>query len=435
MNSGTGFLSRSQRDNPSSWRRWSGVASSPDFLLVPFLGVLLLARVLTDDRSAPDSRHSGGLNLSAGIAVLFILVAGGLLLRRRHGVLPTALAVLWLCVWTAIAVNTSGASTETLREGVREASVIALAVIVYNARGAVTVPRATRLVQLVGFAPALLALYQLATHTGIDVGGYLRANGTFAHPNSAVMFFAIAATASLWRYLDYGRRRSDALLVILFAAAVISTFSIDGLITLLAMMVAFGALHPGSLRIKLIPYMVGGLVVLVFFATPLGTQRIVSESSTSLAAGEPSTSLSWRINKWETLLPEWEQSPVFGQGLGTTTTAEDTLAAPFGRVPPHNEYVRYLVETGVLGLTVLVAALAFLILCLARKRKIPGTLDAGTFNASSLALAVLAGCLVNSLADNTILDTPTSYAAALIIAAVLALPGVEVRRAPAPQTA
>jgi hypothetical protein len=52
---------------------------------------MLLVRVLTDDRSAPDSRQSGSLNLSGGIAVLFIAVAGGLLLRRRHGMLPTAL--------------------------------------------------------------------------------------------------------------------------------------------------------------------------------------------------------------------------------------------------------------------------------------------------------------------------------------------------------
>jgi O-antigen ligase len=412
----------SQQSNLSQWQRGFGVASGPDLLLVPFLGVLLLARVLTDDRSAPDSRHSGGLNLSAGIAVLFILVAGGLLLRRRHGVLPTALAILWLCVWTVVALNTSGASTETLREGVREASVIALAAIVYNARGTVTVPLATRLVQLVGLAPALLALYQLASHTGMDVGGYLRANGTFAHPNSAVMFFAIAATASLWRYLDYGRHHSDALLVALFAAAVVSTFSLDGLLTLFAMMVAFGALHPGPLRVKLVPYLVGGLVVLVFFATPLGTQRIVSESSTSLAAGEPSTSLSWRINKWETLLPEWEQSPVFGQGLGTTTTAENTLAAPFGRYPPHNEYVRYIVETGILGMAILLVGLTILVVSLFRKRKIPGSVDAGTFNAPSLGIVIIVGCLVNSLADNTILDTPTSYAAALIIASVLAYP-------------
>ncbi len=116
----------SQRDRLSSWRRSLDATSGVDLLLVPFLAVMLFVRVLTDDLSAPDSRHTGSLNLSGAIAVLFILVAAGLLLRRRHGVLPTVLVVLWLCVWTAIAVNTSGASGETLREGVREVSVVAL---------------------------------------------------------------------------------------------------------------------------------------------------------------------------------------------------------------------------------------------------------------------------------------------------------------------
>jgi O-antigen ligase len=421
----------------SPWRLGLDALSGLDLLLVSFLGVMLLVRVLTDDLSAPDSRHSGSLNLSAVIAVVFILLAVGLLLYRRHGVLPMALAGLWLCVWMAIAVNTNGASTETLREGVREVSVIALAAIIYNARGAVTVPIATRLVQFVGLVPAILALYQLATHTGMDVAHVLRANGTFAHPNSAAMFFAIAAAASLWRYLDNGRRRSDALLMALFAAALIATFSIDGLVTLVAMLTAFGVLRPGSLRVKLGPCAVAGVVVLVFFAIPLGAQRVASESSTSLAAadrGETNSTLDTRFYRWKTLLPEWERSPLFGRGLGTTTTTESTLASRLNGLLPHNEYIRYLVETGIVGLAILLAALAILLRVLFRKRKFPGTQAGGTFNAPALAIAAIVGCLVNSLADNTLLNSPTCYAAALIVAAVLALPGNEKRRGPALQT-
>jgi hypothetical protein len=418
----------SQRSSLPSWRREFGVASGLDLLLVLFLGVTLLVRVLTDDLSAPDSRHSGSLNLSAAIAVLFILVAIGFLLRQRHGLLATILTALWLCIWTAVAVNTRGASTETLREGVREVSVIALAVIVYNARGAVTVPIATRVVQLIGVAPAIVALYQLAAHTGVDISGNLRSYGTFAQPNSAAMFFAIAATASLWRYLDNGRRRSDMLLMTLFIAALITTFSLDGLITLLTMLTVLGALRPGSFQSKLGPFAIAVIIVLVFFATPLGAQRVAKESSTSLSTterGAANNSLAWRIDKWKMLLPEWERSSLLGQGLGTTVTVERIPGNKFAGEPPLNEYVRYLVETGVIGLTILLAALAILIRGLLRKRKIPGTLDSGTFNAPTLALAIIAGCLVNALADNTILNSPMSYTAALIVAAVLASPSSE----------
>jgi O-antigen ligase len=422
----------------SSWRRGLDAASGLDLVLVPFLAAMLFVRVLTDDLSSPDSRHTGSLNLSSVIALLFILLAGWLLLRRRHGLLPTVLAMLYLCIWTAIAVNTSGASTETLREGVREVSVVALFVIVYNARGAVTVPIAARLVLLVGAVPGLLAVYQLATQTGMNIHGEIRAHGTFAHPNNAAMFFAIAATASLWLYLDNGRRRADALLTTLFAVALIATFSIDGLITLTAMLTVLGALRPGSLGIKLGPCAIALAIVLAFLATPLGSRRITGETATSLSAaerGETTSTLDTRLYRWKTLLSEWERSPVVGQGLGVTTTAENTLANPLNSLLPHNEYIRYLVETGVVGLTILLAALTLLIRGLVRRRGIPGTLDAGTLNAPTLALAIIVGCLVNSLADNTLLASPTGYAAALIIAAVLALPGIELRRAPVPQTA
>jgi O-antigen ligase len=427
-----------ERDCPATSRRGLGGVTGLYPPLVVFLAAMLFVRVLTDDRSAPNSRHSGSLNLSSVIALAFILLAVHMLFRWRRGVLPTILAAVWLCVWMAIAVHTSGASTETLREGVREVSVVALFVIVYNARGVVTVPIAARLVQLIGFVPALLALYQLTTNTGMDIAGNIRAHGTFAHPNSAAMFFTIATTASLWLYLDNGRRRFDALLMTLFSAALIATFSIDGVITLAAMLTAFGALRPGTVLTKLGPCVIAAVVILVFFATPLGAHRIAGETSTSLTAaerGETTSTLDTRLYRWKTLLPAWEGSPIVGRGIGTTTTTESTATNRLNFLLPHNEYLRYLVETGIVGLTIMLAGLALLLRGLIRRQRTPGTPAAGTLNAPALALAIVAGCLVNSLAENTLLNSPICYAAALIVAAVLAYPSAEAGRAPVPQTA
>jgi O-antigen ligase len=410
----------SQRDRPARWRGAFSALTDLYPPLVLFLAALLFVRILTDDRSAPNSRHSGSLNLSAVIALMLIALAAVMLLRHRRGVLAAALAGAWLCVWMAIAIHTSGASTEALREGVREASVVALAVIVYNARGTITVPIAARLVQLIGCVPAVLALYQLATHTGMLVAHNIRANGTFAHPNSAAMFFAIALAASLWLYLDNGRHVGDAILTTLFSAALIATFSIDGLAAASAMLITFGALRPGPLRMKLAPCALAAAIVLVFFATPLGSKRVAGETATSITAaehGETTSTLDTRLYRWKTLLPEWERSPVVGQGLGVTTTAEATRVNPLNGLLPHNEYIRYLVETGVIGVAILLAALGLLIRQLARMR---GDLsDTERVNSATLALAVLVGCLINSLADNTLLNSPTCYAAALIVVAAL----------------
>jgi hypothetical protein len=409
------------------WRR-KEIATHGGLPLVLFLGLALLARVLTDNLSSPDSRQSGSLNFSGVVAVLFIVLAVVLFLRSSRGVMPTALAVLWLCVWTVVAVGTRGASTETLREGIREGSVVAVAVIVYNARGALSVPRATRLVQLLGSVPAVIAIYQLFTNTGVNISGQIRSNGTFAHPNSAAMFFAICAIVSLWGYLDRGRRCTDGVFTTLFLAALISTFSIDGAITLVVMLVALGALRPGSIRVKVAPFVLAGVVVVVFFATPLGAHRISQESKTSVAtieAGGADTTLSWRIHKWKTLLPDWERSPLLGRGLGTTLTAKGEPGDKYTSRPPHNEYVRYLVETGIVGMAALLIGLWVLGRNLLQRRSTLLHLGAGTLSAPTLALVVLLGCVVNALADNTFLDSPTCYAAALIVTAVLALPRVE----------
>ena len=414
--------------NRSVSSKRSALTSQP---LAVFLGTTLVVRVLTDNLSSPNSRHSATFNMSGVIAALFIVVACGLLFRQRRAIVPAVLAGLWLVTWIAIAVGTHGASAETLREGVREASIIAIAVIVSNARGTVTALLATRLVQIAGTVPAIIALYQLASHTGLDVDHNIRANGTFSHPNSAAMFFAIAVAASLWRYIDNGRHRSDIVFTALFGAGLVATFSIDGLIALTTMLVLLGALHRGPPRFKLIPILTAGLVVLTFFSMPLGSRRVASESVTSFAAaenGEPNTSLAWRLTRWRMLLHAWKRAPVIGKGLGTTVTEESVPGDKFAGALPHNEYLRYLVETGVLGTALLLGAAIFFVRRLVLQRRPAGTLNASFVSASSLALVIAAGCAVNATADNTLLYSTASYAAILIIAAALSLPSVKAAR-------
>jgi O-antigen ligase len=397
------------------------IANATDLPLVPFMGVILLVRIVTDaSLFNPTVRSTGSLNFSGLIALLFIIVAAGLLLGRRQGVRPTMLAVLWLCLFTGVAISTHGTSTVTLREGVREASLVALAVIACNSRGALSVSTVTRMLQIGGIASALLAIYQFGTHSGVLINGELRSNGTFAHPNGAGMFFAIAATASLWRYVDSGRRRLDALFLAIYGAATITTFSLSAVAGLLAMLMAYGAARPGSVRLKFGAYAVAGLVVIGLVATPLGAERLSSESNTQLthSRGTAKTSLAWRFYKWETLLPEWERAPILGQGLGTTTTQEDTTSENItaGKVP-HNEYLRYLVETGAVGLMLLLGGVVVLLRRLGSRRGTPGAPGVGV-----LGIAIVAGCLVNSLADNTFLYSTTGYAVALIVGAVLSMP-------------
>jgi O-antigen ligase len=201
------------------------------------------------------------------------------------------------------------------------------------------------------------------------------------------------------------------------------------------MLLVFATLRRRSSRMAFAYFALSLLLVGVFLATPLGAQRIASESNTSLSNNHGhetnGTSLGWRFYKWGLLISEWEEAPVLGHGLGATVTAEGNAENVTAGKVPHNEYLRYLVETGALGISLAVFGVLALLRALWRRRS-TAHLEA------LLALSVFVGCLVNALADNTFLYTTTAYAAALIIAAALAaVPRVEataapLRHAPAP---
>jgi O-antigen ligase len=393
-----------------------------DWIVCAALTCLLFARIIIDDRSAPDSRHSGSLNLSAWIAAILIVIAAGLLFQRRRGVAVTVAAVSWIAIWSLIAVFSHGFATDTIREGVREVSVVAVGVIVYGLGATLSPRRAVRLVQVVVAVPAVIALYQLAAGTGMDIAGDMRANGTLAHPNSAAMVFALAAAASAWRAVEGERDRLDLLCVAFFGAATIATVSIDGVASLAVMLLTLAAFQ-NSLRQRILPVALAIAVVVAFFLSPLGAERVSQQSNTNLAAasrGEIDSSLDTRLYRWKTLLPIWEESPVVGGGLGTTTTAESTAENHLAGLLPHNEYIRYLVETGVVGCLILAAALIALCRTLWRHSLRSDDREPAWRSARALGFAVVIGCLLNSVADNTLLNSPTCYVAAVLVAAVLA---------------
>jgi O-antigen ligase len=411
------------------------VAIAVDLPLVPVMATALAVRVLTDASVSTEGiRSTGELNLSALIALFFILLAIGLLLQRRQGVWAAVLAATWIGAATTIAAASHGLGLVTLREGVREASIVAVFMIVYNSRGVLSVAVVTRIVQLIGALSAIVALYQFTTHTGMLVGGELRAHGTLVHPDGAAVFFAIAATASFWRYFELGRRRSDLLLGAICSGGTIVTFSLAGLGGFLIMLAVLGALRPAPLHAKLQAAALAALILAAFVVTPLGSERIAEQTSTKLSTETQSTdtSLGWRFHTWGVLVREWHKDPVFGKGLGVAEH-EGTAEQPSEVNVPHNEYLRYLVDTGIIGVLLLLIALVALIRTLLARIKTTGPPEAAArSSAAALALAILAGCLVDALASNTFSNTTNGYVIAMIVAAALSLPTATVPALPDP---
>jgi O-antigen ligase len=122
-----------------------------------------------------------------------------------------------------------------------------------------------------------------------------------------------------------------------------------------------------------VPNLIGGIVLFVlvmglFGSSEFGQERLGSIAQTPLgnpdidiwraillSAGD-GNSFNWRIAQWTYLLEQWQNFPILGFGLGTSTYVSTN------GLPPHNDYVRALVEGGIVGLIIYLAFFGSLIM-------------------------------------------------------------------------
>ncbi|MBT9317205.1 O-antigen ligase family protein [Leptothoe spongobia] len=182
-----------------------------------------------------------------------------------------------------------------------------------------------------------------------------RVNGTLGHPNTLVTFLVLFLGVLYWQMTQ--AKRSWPWLIpmgivvffivatkalvglvmtgILIIAVIIPRITVSkfiGATILMAMIVAlFGSTEFGRERLLL-------FATLPFFNDDLDLSRAI------LLRGLTSNSFYWRLEQWTLLLDAWQQEYWLGYGLGASK-----FLTHF-RSEPHNDYVRALVEGGVVGI-------------------------------------------------------------------------------------
>ena len=370
------------------------------------LVALLWIRMYGDVGDALGRYSSDAVGAFAVAVVVLALVT------EVRGRARTSLVAIYVLLGGSIAYAATryGDTSGFVKEWLRLASIAALAVLALAAgQRAGTVDRYLRIAVLAAAIPAVVAIAQFAGVGHLAAGA--RAFGTFSHPNAAGAVFAFALLGSLALAL-HSRRRADWWLVLLFCSALFTTRSLGGLV---AGVVGVGALTHfrlhGAKRGLLLAAIAGA--VAIFALTPIGAERLSQlESTTSYSAaaqGHVTNSLDWRFLNWHLLLGVWGQHRVFGTGAGSTKQ----FVQPLGTLP-HNEYVRVLVEGGVVG--ALIVAAGLLGLWRAVRRRASSSL------AGSLGRAVLIAACVDALVDNLFNYTPAVYLAAVAIGLALGAP-------------
>ncbi len=378
-----------------------------------FVGAILIARALADPFA--DRSMFAGLNVGSilGLALLSAAALRILSTKRPRGLVAVAVVALLFVASATVAYAHVGFDKDVTKELIRNISILAVALVALNASNPRVSARIPTAVVLASLAPALIALYQLATGVGYE--GSRRVYATLSHPNSAGALFAVAFSVALWKYLEDGRSGPYLLAAVALALALLATqsFGALGQVVISVLVFAFIVYR----RTPKMAVLVGAAVLLVFvFATSsLGRQRVEQIRATrSVAlAADPNTvplnSLEWRLGHWVKEFHQWEQQPLLGWGLGATLSFRmvDGFVA-------HDDLIRLLVEAGVIGFAVFGWAFIRLFVRLNEAAKADRS---SSFAAASIA--ILAGLFVNSLANDVSLQTVVMYAAAAVVGCAL----------------
>lgn len=209
--------------------------------------------------------------------------------------------------------------------------------------------------------PLSVGFYQLAFHKGRMVHGVHRIFGTFTHPNVFALYLILFIGLTIWK-LKFAKKKLFWLLLLLGEViALVNTFSIGGL-AMAAILFIFVFSEEARKRKKTIGLlaivMLGLFAGFLFLQSRYGQMRIEGLKRTPslsevIKKERVMNSFTWRIVHWKLLIDKCTEKFLLGYGLHTSSN----FVSPW-HAEPHNDYIRFLVETGIIGLIIFISFLA-----------------------------------------------------------------------------
>jgi O-antigen ligase len=192
--------------------------------------------------------------------------------------------------------------------------------------------------------------------TGIssEAGVSSRIKGTLGHPNTFATFILLFISLVYWQFTKSRVRWYWLVLLGILGFFYISTKAIFALFMLSVFAVVLIA--PKVNVTSLVSYLVLIVLVLALFnSTPYGQERLSSIFQTPLTnpdlpidraillSQSDNNSFNWRLSQWTYLLNKYQEFPLLGYGLG------NSIKVSTNNLLPHNDYIRALIEGGMIG--------------------------------------------------------------------------------------
>jgi O-antigen ligase len=254
---------------------------------------------------------------------------------------------------------------QSIREWVRVFSWLMVYLIISQLKGRLHPEQVANSLFLALIIPLFVATMQLILPNHL-LPGFLQApagtvfeagsriNGTLGHPNTFTSFLVLFIGLTYWKAGQAKRPLLWRLLLMAEVFFLVSTKALVGLpmLAVLLLTLVIPQLNFSSL-VGIV--LVFAVLIALFVSTEFGRERLGSILETPLLnpsltinrailmSWYDANSFNWRLAQWNFLIEEWKRAPFWGYGLD--------LAAYLGpvRARAHNDYVRVLVEQGIIG--------------------------------------------------------------------------------------
>jgi O-antigen ligase len=239
----------------------------------------------------------------------------------------------------------------------------------------------------------------------------LRINGTLGVANTFATFLVFFTGLTYWKLNNSQKRLPWILLLIVLTFFVVNTKTLVG-ITMLVVLITSLIIPRLSFTNLIGSTLLIALILGIFLSTDFGQARLESIAQTPLLnpdidvsravllSYQDSNSFNWRIAQWTALLNHWKFFQVFGYGLQMTNYLGPMFAWA------HNDYIRVLVEEGVVGFSLFLGFLGTQLLRLFKLIVSPLTVKSQKLFCLILfanMLAIMVGMLTENIWSHTAL--------------------------------
>ncbi len=357
------------------------------FLLSPAIGILILAGLfgvvaftlsvhrfsiiflpLLALRSSLDAFTETGLTLGGvtfnvpAVLSIFLLAGGAIyLLLDRSSVFPPIAVYygLWLVIlipFVGLNIHNFGIpGVIAVREFTRLGAILMVFLVTYNMVDTENIKRFFAAIMLSLIVPLAVGYYQLATQTGMVLNDVHRIYGTIAHPNSFALFIVLLFGLTYWHWRKDSRKAWLVILLLEFGALV-AAVSFNGIIMFVLLLNII--LWQENIYFKLSIALTILMLVVVLSQSKQVQLRFQELEGVNFQHNiqhlELADSISWRLATWWHLFLLWEDRPFTGYGLQATNIINPILIPTGEPAEAHNDYLKFLLETGIAGLGIYV---------------------------------------------------------------------------------